>query len=133
MALIKCEDCGQMISDKAKSCPNCGCPNPYMTEGKTNNGASSDFNLTDTGQSGKNRIAFALFGIFLGCIGVHLFYIGKTSAGILNIVLSTIGCFLIFPPAIIHVLGIIQGVLALTMTQDEFEKRYVYSEKFYPF
>jgi hypothetical protein len=26
MALIKCEDCGKEISDKAKSCPNCGCP-----------------------------------------------------------------------------------------------------------
>lgn len=26
MALIKCSECGQMISDKATECPNCGCP-----------------------------------------------------------------------------------------------------------
>lgn len=26
MALIKCEDCGKEISDKAVACPNCGCP-----------------------------------------------------------------------------------------------------------
>lgn len=26
MALIKCEECGKEISDKAKSCPKCGCP-----------------------------------------------------------------------------------------------------------
>lgn len=26
MALIKCPECGKEISDKAKSCPNCGCP-----------------------------------------------------------------------------------------------------------
>lgn len=26
MALIKCEECGNMISDKATSCPNCGVP-----------------------------------------------------------------------------------------------------------
>ena len=26
MALIKCEECGKEISDKAISCPNCGCP-----------------------------------------------------------------------------------------------------------
>lgn len=26
MALIKCSECGKEISDKAKSCPNCGCP-----------------------------------------------------------------------------------------------------------
>ncbi len=26
MALIKCPECGKDISDKAVSCPNCGCP-----------------------------------------------------------------------------------------------------------
>lgn len=26
MALIKCPECGKEISDKAKSCPNCGNP-----------------------------------------------------------------------------------------------------------
>lgn len=26
MALIKCEECGQMVSDKASTCPHCGCP-----------------------------------------------------------------------------------------------------------
>ncbi len=33
MALIKCEECGKEISDKAVSCPNCGCP----ISGKVNN------------------------------------------------------------------------------------------------
>lgn len=26
MALIKCKECGQMVSDKAAACPHCGCP-----------------------------------------------------------------------------------------------------------
>lgn len=26
MALIKCPECGREISERAKSCPNCGCP-----------------------------------------------------------------------------------------------------------
>ncbi len=26
MALIKCPECGKQISDKAGSCPGCGCP-----------------------------------------------------------------------------------------------------------
>lgn len=26
MALIKCKECGNSISEHAKSCPNCGCP-----------------------------------------------------------------------------------------------------------
>lgn len=26
MALIKCPECGRQVSDKASSCPQCGCP-----------------------------------------------------------------------------------------------------------
>ncbi|MBS5080492.1 MAG: zinc-ribbon domain-containing protein [Clostridiales bacterium] len=26
MAIIKCPECAKEISDKAKSCPQCGCP-----------------------------------------------------------------------------------------------------------
>jgi len=26
MALIQCAECGKQVSDKAKACPNCGCP-----------------------------------------------------------------------------------------------------------
>ncbi len=26
MALINCIDCGERVSDRAKSCPKCGCP-----------------------------------------------------------------------------------------------------------
>lgn len=32
MALIKCKECGHMVSDKAKACPNCGCPVSEMME-----------------------------------------------------------------------------------------------------
>ena len=27
MALVKCNECGKEMSDKAKICPKCGCPN----------------------------------------------------------------------------------------------------------
>ena len=34
MAMIQCEECGQWISDRAKACPNCGCPmSDYYAEG----------------------------------------------------------------------------------------------------
>lgn len=32
MAIIKCSECGKEISDKAKVCPNCGCPNDNIYE-----------------------------------------------------------------------------------------------------
>lgn len=30
MALIKCNECGHEVSDKASACPNCGCPIQYV-------------------------------------------------------------------------------------------------------
>lgn len=32
MALISCVECGKEFSDKAKACPNCGCPIDYIIE-----------------------------------------------------------------------------------------------------
>ena len=33
MSLIKCQECGRDVSDKAKTCPNCGCPiNRFQNE-----------------------------------------------------------------------------------------------------
>lgn len=44
MALIKCPECGKDVSDKAKSCPVCGCPisNPGVVRIKTSP-ANGDF------------------------------------------------------------------------------------------
>lgn len=36
MALVQCPDCGKMISDKAKTCPNCGCPSDYFAVSEEN-------------------------------------------------------------------------------------------------
>ena len=35
MALIKCSECGKEFSDKAASCPNCGCPVSEVIKGNT--------------------------------------------------------------------------------------------------
>jgi len=32
MALINCEECNHQFSDKAESCPKCGCPNEKLNE-----------------------------------------------------------------------------------------------------
>ena len=65
MALIKCPECGKEISDKASSCPNCGCPlSEMITSGVVrikmpNNivegwvGLFSSRNATVTDKSGK--------------------------------------------------------------------------------
>ena len=44
MALIKCPECGKEISDKAISCPNCGCPNSEFHVSEDNNVSNKNNN-----------------------------------------------------------------------------------------
>lgn len=32
MSLVKCPDCGKMVSERALTCPDCGCPSEYFIE-----------------------------------------------------------------------------------------------------
>ena len=48
-------------------------------------------------ESDKSRETFALLGFFLGCLGVHSFYLGKTGNGIATILAN----FLCSPPVVI--------------------------------
>ena len=42
MALIKCSECGKEISDKAKSCPNCGSPVSTINAENRNQGDANN-------------------------------------------------------------------------------------------
>lgn len=66
MALIKCKECGHMISDKASECPNCGCP----TE---NAGTYKEKWLEDNPK--KNRWwVWAFIAVLLCLIGASIYY-----------------------------------------------------------
>ena len=70
-----CSECGSVIKVKAEICPKCGV-RQYPSQ------TTNQFNLGPTTPSGKNRIAAALFALFLGGIGVHKFYLGQIGLGI---------------------------------------------------
>lgn len=46
MALFKCSECGKEISDKAESCPNCGCPVSAMIQKENKLNKNSDNKLS---------------------------------------------------------------------------------------
>lgn len=76
-----CYKCGAEIDDSAVVCVKCGC-------------ATKNYNAKTTYRdeaSSKSRLVALLLCIFLGCLGVHRFYIGKIGTGV--IWLFTAGCF----------------------------------------
>lgn len=57
MALINCPECGKEISDKAASCPNCGCP--------IANDQQENFD-----SDGKNDMYLGIISVILSIIGM---------------------------------------------------------------
>ena len=68
-----------------------------------------------------------VLGILLGGLGVHKFYLGYTVPGLIMLLVSilTLG-MLAFAPAII---GLIEGIMYLTMSDTDFYRTYVAGKK----
>jgi len=64
----------------------------------------------------KNKVAAGVLAILLGGLGIHKFYLGKLGQGILYLIFSWTGI-----PSII---GLIEGILYLIQTDEEFNARY---------
>jgi TM2 domain-containing membrane protein YozV len=79
---------------------------------------------------GKSRVTAAILALLLGGLGVHKFYLGKPRAGWIMLALFvfgiiTLGTFLWVAPTI----ALIEGILYLTKSEEEFEDQYLNSEK----
>ena len=59
----------------------------------------------------KSRIAAGLLALFLGCLGVHSFYLGRTGIGVLQLLLTVLSLGLLAPLVAVWVL--IEGILIL--------------------
>ncbi len=95
-----CVRCGASIDALAEICPSCGVRQPSLRRpGKIS-----------------RRIAAAIFAILLGSFGVHRFYLGQVGWGILYVLF----CWTLIPA----VAGLIEGILYLTMSEEEFEAKY---------
>lgn len=82
-----------------------------------------------SGESSK-RIPAGVCGILLGALGVHKFILGYTSEGAIMLVVSLIGFFLLgLGPLVMGIIGLIEGIIYLTKTPEEFRALYIDAEK----
>ena len=80
MALIKCRECGQVISDMADHCPKCGCPVVNESE-ETQYGPTSeqmvyqDVASSGNGSNNNNKLLYAILAFLVAIIiGGGIFY-----------------------------------------------------------
>ena len=124
MALIKCNECKEEMSDKALKCPHCGCPNnPKVKcpecnsdiEKSANTCPNCGFTLkknNTVNTTNKSKIAAGLLGILLGCFGAHNFYLGYTGKAVAQLLITLLSCFVL--SGISAIWGLIEGIMILT-------------------
>jgi TM2 domain-containing membrane protein YozV len=78
-----CSNCGTHNPDGASFCSKCG---NRLTQSQP---ASQPATQWQQGEA-KSKVVAGLLGIFLGSIGIHRFYLGYTTIGIIQIVVTVL-------------------------------------------
>jgi len=127
-----CKHCGQPYqTDEAVMCVKCGAPKGKGTNFCHNCGRAIDPNASVCMNCGvatsavkpadaKSRISAGLLGIFLGCFGVHNFYLGYTQKAVIQLVLTIVGIVLscigigAFIVLAVEIWALVEGIMILT-------------------
>lgn len=96
-----CTNCGAELNENQDICLKCG------VKINKNNG-----NPVNNDPNAKSKIAAGLLGIFLGCFGVHNFYLGYTGKAVAQLLITILSCFVL--SVVSAVWGLIEGILILT-------------------
>lgn len=82
---------------------------------------------TAAGASDKSKIAAGLLAILLGSLGVHKFYLGYTKEGVIMLLASMLSFGVL--AGVVGVIALIEGILYLTKSDEEFNAMYVAGKK----
>ena len=115
-------------------------------------GGGVDLSTMFSSSGAKSRVVAGVLAIVLGYLGIHKFYLGNSVPGIVHLAVTGAGIFLFIVAAILSavfyfgfgavigglfgllgwlaimasgVVGLIEGIIYLTKSDEEFEARYV--------
>jgi TM2 domain-containing membrane protein YozV len=76
------------------------------------------------------KVLAGILGILFGGFGVHKFVLGYNNEGIIMIAIQIVGWFLCgIPSLVISIIGIVEGIIYLTKSDEEFVQTYVIGRK----
>lgn len=95
---------------------------PELMEAMQHSGKSAAANA----ETNSKKTLCGIMAILFGCLGIQYFVMGKTAGGFITILLSLITC------GLWQVVTLIQGILMLCMTDDDFKRKYIDSSSTLP-
>jgi TM2 domain-containing membrane protein YozV len=78
-------------------------------------------------EANSKKVAAGVCAILLGSLGIHKFILGMTTAGLIMLLSTILTCGL--AAAVFHVVGLVEGILYLTKTDEEFYRVYIVGKK----
>lgn len=120
--MAHCPYCGQEFQPVAPSAVPPQNPQPQYGYGPM----PQEPGVFDSGPSGKSRGVAGLLAILLGGFGAHYFYLGKIGGGFICLLLCLVTC------GLWSILTLVQGIVMMTMKQNDFEQKFVYSQSTFP-
>jgi TM2 domain-containing membrane protein YozV len=121
-----CTKCGAPNDEFAQYCTNCQTPltatpagSGYQPMQSVNPGSMMDWKA----MGADKKIPAGICAILVGWLGVHKFILGYTTEGIIQLVLGIVSC------GLTSILSIIEGIIYLTKSDEDFVRTYIQSKK----
>lgn len=83
--------------------------------------------MTNASGGADKKIAAGICGILLGALGVHKFLLGYNTEGLIMLLVTLLTCGI--GGAVMGVVGLIEGIIYLTKTDEEFVSTYIAGRK----
>ena len=83
--------------------------------------------MSDKPAGADKKIIAGICGILLGALGIHKFILGYTKEGVIMLVVSLVTCG--FAAPIMSIIGLIEGIIYLTKSDEDFVRIYVTGRK----
>jgi len=84
-------------------------------------------NVIPNNSNQSKRVLAGILGIILGSLGLHKFVLGYTTQGIIMLAITVLTCGV--GSAITGVIGLIEGIIYLTKSDEEFVYMYQTNKK----
>ena len=120
-----CTKCGAVNDDLAQYCTQCQTPltsiggSGYQPMQSVHPGAVTDWKA----MGADKKVTAGICAILVGWLGVHKFILGYTTEGIIQLALGIVTC------GITNILSIIEGVIYLTKSDEDFVRTYIQNKK----
>ena len=119
-----CTKCGAVNDDLAQFCTQCQAPLTPVSSGYQPMQSVQPGVVTDWKSMGADKkVTAGICAILVGWLGVHKFILGYTTEGIIQLALGIVTC------GLTNIISIIEGVIYLTNTDEDFVRTYVQNKK----